>query len=189
VIASGRLIATVSFFVVALAVLQTRQVVRTFRSLNPERLRMGTPAPPRDFKLADGTPLPADELAGRPVVVTFWAAWCAPCRMEMPELAEAVEGWNSHAEPKDRAVLVAVNQGDDPASVTMFTNDPRFKSVRFAFDKTGEAAEAWKVQGLPTLIVIDRNGSIAMTQVGYQPNSQYRVAGALSAARGPEKKP
>ena len=186
---SLRAATAVSCLTAALVVLQTREALRTFKALNPERLHVGAPAPPRLFELADGTLIPEGELSGRPVVVAFWAAWCAPCRVELPELAQVLDSINASVDPSDRAVLVAVNQGDDPSSVTMFTNDSRFKSVRFAFDPKGEAAEAWKVDALPTVVILDGKGVVTLNQVGYQPASQYRIYGALNMKPPNKKKP
>jgi len=65
----------------------------------------GRPAP--DFALPDldGNTLRLSDFSGRPVVLNFWATWCAPCRLEMPELARAAADYADQG-----LVVLAINQ-------------------------------------------------------------------------------
>lgn len=69
------------------------------QALPAQRVKIGRRAP--DFVLAqlDGgtTKVRLSQLKGRPVVISFWASWCAPCRNEMPELAAAYTANRSSA--------------------------------------------------------------------------------------------
>ncbi|KPK04657.1 MAG: hypothetical protein AMJ56_17050 [Anaerolineae bacterium SG8_19] len=66
-----------------------------------------------DFTLSDldGNPVSLANFRGQPVIVNFWATWCAPCRIEMPELQEAFEKYKG-----DGLVILALDQ-DEPVEV------------------------------------------------------------------------
>jgi thiol-disulfide isomerase/thioredoxin len=175
-------------FLITLFSLQVRQIRSILANPNPE-LSKGAVAPVLELTGADGTPIPAAAFRGHPLVVSFWAAWCAPCRKELPEVAAIVEKWNSEASPRDRVVLVAVNQGDDPSSLSMFLEDTRLRSARFAFDRGGDASERWKVRALPTTVFVDRNGNVRDTQEGYDVAFTDRLSSLFREERAAEMRP
>lgn len=107
--------------------------------------------------------------AGRPLVVNFWASWCAPCREEMPALQEMYE-----QNRDDGLVLLGINQTymDDLESARNFV-----KALNLSFpnarDDEGQVSEkAFRVIGLPTTVFITRDGKIAHVQIGQLTDTQ-----------------
>ena len=118
-------------------------------------LEPGVRAP--DFALAypDGSRSTLADLRGQPVVVNFWATWCAPCRAEMPELVDAYQ------QHKDEGlVVIGVNEqeGEDEAVKFMEEFGIDFPVV---LDSRGDLASLYTARGLPTTIFIDRDGNIS----------------------------
>lgn len=96
--------------------------------------------------------------SARPTVVNMWASWCGPCRKEMPDLQRFAQ---SH--PDVRVVGVAVNDNADDARAFA-----RQVGVRFplGFDADHQVADTYGVSGLPTTVVLDRKGRVAVTWPG-----------------------
>jgi len=167
----------------ALLCMQARQVRSILAQSHPLQLIRGAAAPTLEFADADGTPIPPSEFRGHPLIVSFWAAWCAPCRKELPEIAAMVDGWNAKALAADRVVFVAVNAGDDPRSVSMFVEDRRLRSARFTFDPAGFAVERWKIRAFPTTFFVDRSAGIREIQEGYDAGFSFRLEALLRDER------
>ena len=164
-----------STLAVALVVLQARQVRSSLAQAHPPQLAPGAVAPAFEFVGSDGTPLPLSEIRGHPLVVSFWAAWCAPCRKELPEVAGIIDAWNAKAAAADRVVFVTVNEGDEPSSVSMFVEDQRLRSARFTYDREGSVAELWRVRAFPTIFFVDRKGGIRDVHEGYDMGFAYSL--------------
>jgi thiol-disulfide isomerase/thioredoxin len=100
---------------------------------------------------------------GRVVYLDFWASWCGPCRQSFPWM----ETMKSTYEAKGLEI-VAVNLDRNRADADRFLKElhPTF-DVRF--DPTGEAAELYKIRGMPSSVLIDRHGVIRFTHVGFRP--------------------
>ncbi|MCC6215942.1 MAG: TlpA family protein disulfide reductase [Polyangiaceae bacterium] len=119
------------------------------------------------FRLADQR--------GKVVLLDFWASWCRPCRQQLPAIAAVARRW------AERAVVVGVATSDDPAAVREFLRDesPPYPSL---LDDRGEAARAYGVASLPTLVVVAPSGALVAVERGV--HSEAELDALLTAAEG-----
>jgi len=125
---------------------------------------MDRPAPPIAVTMLDGTPVTLASLHGHVVVLDFWGTWCGPCLEEMPRIVKIQRRYQGNP----AVMFLAVNAGwqDDTAgSVSSFVQH-RHLDLPIAMD-TGGTTRRLGIDGLPTLVVIDRQGHIRMEAVGY----------------------
>ncbi len=115
------------------------------------------------FEAPDGTPWTMARLRGKPVVVNFWATWCAPCIKELPQFERF------HREYSARGWQVVGLAIDSPAAVTEFL---RRTPVSFPIGLAGmEGTELMLGLGnqhsvLPFTIVLDSGGNVVQKRVG-----------------------
>ncbi|CUU54228.1 Thiol-disulfide isomerase or thioredoxin [Parafrankia irregularis] len=116
-------------------------------------------APKLAGETLDGDQLDLASLRGKPVVLNFWASWCAPCRAETPHLVTLA------ADNPDVA-FVGVDEKEEPASARAFVRD--FKvTYPSVIDRLGTLAAGWPISiGLPSTIVLDAEGRIAARFTG-----------------------
>jgi len=107
-----------------------------------------------------GSRVKLSDLKGKAVVLDFWASWCAPCRAQAP----IIDSVASENKGKD-VVFVGVNTGDQRAPAVKFAQS-RGLGYPAVFDPDGKVADAYNVQTLPTLFVIDRSGNIIAVHHG-----------------------
>lgn len=98
----------------------------------------------------DGPVVDLAALRGTPVIVHFFATWCAPCVEEMASL-------NALATRRQGKIIVlAVNVGEVDARVRSFFRE-RPVSFPVLLDRDRRAMKAWRVEGLPASFVLDRD--------------------------------
>ncbi|RMH02177.1 MAG: TlpA family protein disulfide reductase [Chloroflexi bacterium] len=128
-----------------------------------------------DFTLQDleGNTYTLSELRGRPVIVNFWATWCAPCRVEMPELEATFQKY------KDQGlVILALDQDEPPNIVRSFFYDELGLSFTPLLDEKGIVANQYGVFNFPSSYFIDPQGKVTAIHRG--PMLQSQIEGYLA---------
>jgi len=108
----------------------------------------------------DGQTLQLKSLAGRVIVFDFWATWCGPCRAQHPLYEQAKARFRNNPD----VVFLAVSTDEDRSQVEPFL--ARNKWERNVWFEDGLAAE-FRINSIPTTIVIDRAGQIHSRMNGY----------------------
>lgn len=112
-------------------------------------------APATTLTDTDGKSVELSDLKGKPVIVNIWATWCEPCLREMPSLERL------QARLGDRIEVVAVSEDRGSSKVVEpFIAKLGLKLVKVYLDPKSEVGHAFAVRGLPTSVVIDRDGEV-----------------------------
>ena len=119
-------------------------------------------APAFTLKDVDSKVVSLADYKGHPVLVNFWATWCAPCRAEMPHLVAAYEKHKAEG-----FVLLAIDltNGDDESAVRPYMKEFGM-TFPVLFDSDGSAQNAFRLRGLPSSYFINRHGVIRFTYIG-----------------------
>lgn len=122
----------------------------------------GAAAPAVSALTAAGEGVNLEDLAGKPVVLNFWASWCPPCRAEMQAFQAVAEKY-----PDGEVMVIGLNatSQDDRQAALDFVKE---QGVTFPiwFDMEGENARNFRVRAMPTTFFIRANGEIAEVMIG-----------------------
>lgn len=128
---------------------------------------------PADFELVsfqDGKTYKLSDYLGKdPIVITFFASWCGPCRTEMPELKEVYE---ENKEDGLKVFAVNLGNGDRPEDVEALIND-YILSFPVLKDEESDLAFEYGVNSIPVNIFIGRDGLVKKNAVGMQTKESY----------------
>ena len=115
------------------------------------------------FTALDGvSQIDLESLRGRPVLLTFWASWCGPCRQELPELEKLAGELASSG-----FVLITVNMDQSPAMGERFLQQHDIDVPTYRMDP--RALTQLGVKALPTNVLLDREGRPVQIFRGYSP--------------------
>jgi len=115
-----------------------------------------------DFLLEnlDSVELRLSDFRGQPVVLNFWATWCKPCRLEIPQFVRAYEKYSERG-----LVIIGLNLQEGKALIKPFADDYGM-DYPIAIDRDGEVGDKYRILGLPTTYFIDREGVIRSSFTG-----------------------
>ena len=134
----------------------------------PSLLANGTPAPDFAAITPDGSMVHLSDYKGKTVVLDFWSTWCGPCQMSMPHLEKVYQ----EVKDKNAAVLGICVWDKKPEYDKWVTAKKDTYHFPTAFDpavnqEDSIASKLYHVSGIPTQYVIDKDGKIVASTVGY----------------------
>ena len=95
-----------------------------------------------------------DEYKGNLILLNFWATWCAPCKEEMPSLDLLKTN-----EKLDNLKIFPINVGKDNLEKSIkFFEDIKIRNLNLYFDSPNTLAKKLGLRGIPTTVLIDKNG-------------------------------
>jgi thiol-disulfide isomerase/thioredoxin len=138
----------------------------------------GKPAPQFSLQTVGGKEMSLAGEKGNVVVLDFWATWCPPCRASLPHL-QAIH------EDKDLAgkglKVYAVNLREDKAKAKDYAEQNHL-TFPIPLDKAGAVAQKYLVRGIPTTVVVGRDGKVAKAFIGFGKDSEEKLRDAITAA-------
>ncbi len=125
-----------------------------------------------DFTLPDleGHKHSLSDHRGSVVLLDFWATWCGPCRIQMPNVDKL-----QHEFKGKGLVVYAINQGEGSEKARQYLQKNKYTTTTL-LDQRVEVGRQYKVAGIPTLVVIGRDGKIVAHFVGVRPEATLREA-------------
>jgi thiol-disulfide isomerase/thioredoxin len=112
------------------------------------------PMPNLVFFEGSGKERSLSDWRGKVVLINLWASWCAPCRKEMPSLAQLQRRFGS----KDfEVVAISLDRGGGKVA-QKFLEETQSRLLRLYMDPSGRALETIAALGLPASVLIDREG-------------------------------
>ncbi len=119
---------------------------------------------PPDYlgKSKDGVEVYLSDSAGRIRIVSFWATWCSPCMKELPALSAIQRHGGA-----DRIYVIAVNLEEPRKQYRKALRAFKEYALEFVHDRRGAIAKRYDVVGIPHLLIVDVDGTVAFKHVGY----------------------
>jgi peroxiredoxin len=137
----------------------------------------GDVAPDFTVEMLNGKKIKLSNLKGKVVLLNFWATWCPPCMMEFNEIPDQII---KHFKGKD-FVLLAISRGETREVVKTKMATLKSKGIDFpvGLDPTKMIYNQYAKEFIPRNFVIDRNGKVTYTTVGYSKEELAELVGKI----------
>ena len=130
---------------------------------------VGQPAADFTFKNLEGASVRLAELQGKIVLLDFWATWCPPCRRELPTIAALSRQYTDQG-----VVVLGVN--DEDAKTARNFLEAHHPDLATLHDAGGKIHRLYGAYSIPTVLVIDRKGTVVAHFVGERQKSDLVTA-------------
>jgi len=130
---------------------------------------LNQPAPDFDLKNLDGERVRLSDLRGHPVLLSFWASWCGPCRRELPGLV------NIYSQYRDKG-LVVLGVNDEGKGTARKFADKTNLNFPVLDDSGSKAHHQYRVRAIPSVFLIDSEGKVVRFFRGAHDENAFRAA-------------
>jgi peroxiredoxin len=139
---------------------------------------IGRPAP--DFSLPglDGKNVQLSTLKGNVVLLDFWATWCGPCRLTLPHVQKLAE---DDSLAKKGLRVFGVDNAESKELIQSYLADNQF-SFPVLMDASGMMWEKYKLGGMPTAVVIGKDGIVKNAWIGFTDDNNDEIDQTINQA-------
>lgn len=118
---------------------------------------------------------------GKPMIINFWATWCAPCKRELNAIAEVYDDWQKATGVK--LIAVSIDDARSTARVAPYVNGQAW-DYEVYLDPNGDLKRALNVQNVPHTFLIDGTGKIVWQHNVYNPGDENELYAKVKALVG-----
>jgi peroxiredoxin len=158
-------------------------VVLLFYTLGPggliREIDHGRPAPDITAATLDGEDFRLHDLRGELVLLDFWASWCGPCRLSVPEV-DALFRQSAAGDPPLR--VIGINQGEDAGTARRAAAELGM-TYPVVLDRDMAIGNRFGASSIPLFVLLDTDGTILWKQVGFRPGIMDEVRAILRNRR------
>jgi cytochrome c biogenesis protein CcmG/thiol:disulfide interchange protein DsbE len=130
--------------------------------------------PAVDVKTMSGETFNTKDIAndGKPIVISFWATWCAPCKKELVNIAEVYEEWQKETGVK--LIAISIDDTRNMQKVAPYVNTQEW-TYEVYLDPNGDFKRAMNVNTVPHTFLIDGSGNIVWQHTSYNPGDEEEL--------------
>jgi len=141
---------------------------------------VGKPSPDWEIKTLDGKTAKLTDYRGRVVLMTWFASWCGPCKAEAPRMENEI--WQKYRGQGLTVLGVNAAEREDPVKMATSFVKEHGLTYPILMDTEDQLSQAFQVEVLPTIAIIDRKGVLRYLQRGFREEDVIQQVKALLAA-------
>lgn len=109
---------------------------------------------------------------GKVTLISFWATWCVPCKKEIKNVREKMEGWQKEA--NFNFMTVSIDETRAEGLVRSYAKSQGW-NFPYYIDPNGDLKRSLNFQNVPFTIIVDKNGKVAYMHSGYEEGGENEV--------------
>jgi cytochrome c biogenesis protein CcmG, thiol:disulfide interchange protein DsbE len=109
---------------------------------------------------------------GKPIIINFWATWCAPCKRELSAISEHYAEWQKKTGVK--LIAISIDDARSMARVAPYVNGQDWEYEVY-LDPNGDLKRALNVNNIPHTFLVNGNGEIVWQHNNYEPGDEHEL--------------
>jgi peroxiredoxin len=152
-------------FVICSIIIYTKLIAQT---------ESGRKIPSVEVKKLDGTNFNTKDISndGKPIIISFWATWCSPCKKELNTIHDLYDEWK--AETGVKLIAVSIDDARNIQKVAPYVNARNWEFEVY-LDPNQDFKRAMNVNNIPHTFLINGNGEIVYQHNSYAEGDEYKL--------------